>query len=159
MSASAVAPLLRYRDPNKAADWLCRAFGFKIDTVEREADGSLRFISLNAGNSSILVGPAGGTQLDEWLVQPDDIGGYGTQTCYLQVDDIAAHRAAAEAAGARIEMEPMIDEDGSAYYVCRDPEGHLWSFGTHSFTREKPAAPVAPAPSVAAAGAAFTHSA
>lgn len=142
MSASGVTPLLRYLDPHGAAEWLCRSFDFKIRTIEHEADGSLRCIALDAGQSTIVIGPVLGTELDNLMVQPSDIGGGSTQTCYATVDDIEAHYASAKAAGASIVVEPTIDDDGNSYYLCHDPEGHLWSFGTHSFNADANALPV-----------------
>ena len=134
MSSSSITPLLRYRDPQMAARWLCRAFGFRINKVDDQAGKLPQFITLDAGESTILIGPAFGTLLDDWLVQPEDVGGLGTQVCYLTVDDITEHRAAAVAAGATIEKGPMSNEDGSTYYICRDLEGHIWSFGTHALS-------------------------
>ena len=141
MSASGITPLLRYRDPHQAAEWLCRAFGFTINTTEHEPDGSLRCITLDAGRGLIVIGPVvSDTELDRLMAQPTDIGGISTQTCYATVDDVATHCQTARAAGASIAIEPTVDEGGTAYYLCRDPEGHLWSFGTHSFNTESAAA-------------------
>ncbi len=133
MSASAVSPFIRYEDPYEAASWLSEAFGFKIGNIEREPDGQLICITLDAGSSTIVIGPVDGTQLDGLLVQPADIGGVGTQTCYAHVTDVYGHYEKALAAGAHIELEPDLADDGSMFYLCRDPEGHLWSFGAMSF--------------------------
>jgi uncharacterized glyoxalase superfamily protein PhnB len=47
------------------------------------------------------------------------------------VDDADAHYARAAAAGAEIVLD-IVDEDyGGRGYSCRDPEGHLWNFGTY----------------------------
>jgi uncharacterized glyoxalase superfamily protein PhnB len=47
------------------------------------------------------------------------------------VSDCAAHYERAKAAGARIIDELEIKEYGGAGYSCRDPEGHLWWFGSY----------------------------
>ena len=91
MTASTVTPVLRYGDPLMAAEWLSRAFGFDVEHVARAADGEIEYISLRAGDSSVLIGPADGAPFDELLVQPGEIGGAGTQTCYLNVADIEEH--------------------------------------------------------------------
>ncbi|MEM9357062.1 MAG: VOC family protein, partial [Pseudomonadota bacterium] len=140
MSASAVSPFIRYEDPYEAASWLCEAFGFKVGKIEREPDGQLICITLDAGSSTIVIGPVDGTQLDGLLVQPADVGGVGTQTCYAHVKDVYAHYETAIAAGARVEIEPEAADDGAMFYLCRDPEGHLWSFGSMSFQPDIPAA-------------------
>ncbi|MEM8975069.1 MAG: VOC family protein [Pseudomonadota bacterium] len=139
MSASAVSPFLRYEEPEEAATWLCEAFGFKVGNIERETDGQLICITLDAGSSTIVIGPVDGTQLDGLLVQPAEVGGFGTQTCYAHVADVQAHYEQAAAVGANIEVEPDAADDGSMFYLCRDPEGHLWSFGTMSFSPDIPA--------------------
>jgi len=47
------------------------------------------------------------------------------------VDDADKHCARAVAAGAEI-LLPLEDADyGGRGYSCRDPEGHVWNFGTY----------------------------
>jgi uncharacterized glyoxalase superfamily protein PhnB len=47
------------------------------------------------------------------------------------VEDPDAHHARAVAAGAEVVM-PLEDKDyGGRGYSCRDPEGHVWSFGDY----------------------------
>ena len=65
------------------------------------------------------------------MKQPDEVGGAETQSCYLVVDDIAAHRARVEAAGAEIVVDLRDFAYGGRGYTCRDPEGH---FGTSAPT-------------------------
>ena len=42
-----------------------------------------------------------------------------------------AHHAQAVAAGAEIISPPTDMDYGSREYAARDPEGNIWSFGTH----------------------------
>jgi uncharacterized glyoxalase superfamily protein PhnB len=47
------------------------------------------------------------------------------------VADPDAHYAHARAAGAEI-VQDIADQDyGGRGYLCRDPEGHLWWFGSY----------------------------
>ncbi|TIO54779.1 MAG: glyoxalase, partial [Mesorhizobium sp.] len=47
------------------------------------------------------------------------------------VDDADAAYAKAKKAGARITQE-LVDRDyGSREFICLDPEGNVWSFGTY----------------------------
>jgi uncharacterized glyoxalase superfamily protein PhnB len=62
---------------------------------------------------------------------PQEIGGAGTQSAYIIVDDVDAHYARAKAAGAEIIKEVEDQSYGGRLYSCRDPEGHLWSFGSY----------------------------
>lgn len=53
------------------------------------------------------------------------------QVVCVRVQDADAHHAQAFAEGAEI-VEPLEDKpyDGRGY-SCRDPEGHVWNFGTY----------------------------
>jgi uncharacterized glyoxalase superfamily protein PhnB len=54
-----------------------------------------------------------------------------TQAAYVYVNDIDAHFARSQAAGAEI-VVPLKETDyGSREYSARDLEGHLWHFGTY----------------------------
>lgn len=135
-----MAPVLRYRDATGAAEWLRRAFGFEHDQTSEGPDGQAQYISLRVGDCFVLVCPAANSVLDHLMVQPAEVGGANTQMCYVTVQDLDAHRQRAHAAGATIELEPENDGAGGRFYVCRDPEGHLWSIGTRTLGQERAAA-------------------
>jgi uncharacterized glyoxalase superfamily protein PhnB len=50
---------------------------------------------------------------------------------YCIVTDADAHFARAKAAGAEITSEPVTQSYGGRDYTCKDPEGHVWTFGTY----------------------------
>lgn len=50
---------------------------------------------------------------------------------YVVVSDVDAHATRARAAGAEILRGPEDTDHGSREYAARDPEGHVWSFGTY----------------------------
>ncbi|HEU0063356.1 MAG TPA: VOC family protein [Hyphomicrobiaceae bacterium] len=129
---TAIIPTLRYSDVPRAIDWLCEAFGFAKHLVIDDEDGGIVYAELTIGASMIMVGPAEGSAFDGLMKQPDQIGGLETQICYLYVADAEVHRARAVAAGAEI----VLDIDAEGYtgrgYSCRDPEGHIWNFGTYN---------------------------
>src|SRR5215813_8408179 len=50
---------------------------------------------------------------------------------YVIVDDVDAHFARAKAAGAVITREPVTQDYGGRDYTAKDPEGHVWTFGTY----------------------------
>ena len=131
--STAITPVLRYRDADAAARWLCEAFGFQEHDRAQELDGRVRYVSLRLGDSVVLVRPVASSVLDEHMVQPDAIGGASTQICYLTVPDVASHHARAVGAGAKVLLEPQDDGLGGRFYTCRDLEGHLWSFGTRTY--------------------------
>jgi uncharacterized glyoxalase superfamily protein PhnB len=50
---------------------------------------------------------------------------------YVAIDDVDAHHDLARSEGADIVMAVHDTDYGSREYTARDPEGHLWSFGTY----------------------------
>jgi uncharacterized glyoxalase superfamily protein PhnB len=131
--ATAITPVLRYRDVGVASRWLCEAFGFQEHNRAQELGGHVRYVSLRLGDSFVLLRPIASSVFDNLMVQPEAVGGANTQICYLTIADATDHCAHAKAAGATIELEPQDDGLGGRFYTCRDLEGHLWSFGTQSY--------------------------
>ncbi|MDX2308215.1 MAG: VOC family protein [Hyphomicrobium sp.] len=132
MSATGLVPLIRYRDTGAAVDWLERAFGLEPVNIVREDNGTIAYAELSSGRGLVMVGPVGDSSLDALLRQPDEVGGLGTQACYVAVDDVAAHYARAVEAGAEIVLAFGDGDGDDRAYAARDPEGHIWSFGVYS---------------------------
>ena len=131
-TVSTIIPSLRYRDALAAIDWLCSAFGFEKQAVYADDNGVVQHAQLVFGNGMIMLGTvAGGSGWSELIAQPDEIGGRETQCPCVIVADCAAHYARAKAAGARIVEELETKDYGGMGYSCRDPEGHLWWFGSY----------------------------
>lgn len=126
-----VIPTVRYRDVAKAVDWLCRAFGMQMHRVVADASGAPRYAELTVGNGMLMVAPIEDTPFGKLMVQPDEIGGVETQVCYLCVANARTHYKRAKAAGAVILLEPDDEANRGRGYSCRDPEGHVWNFGTY----------------------------
>lgn len=134
-----VIPSLRYRDAPAMIDWLCKAFGFEKQAVYADGD-VVHHAQLTFGNGMVMLGSA--DNASAWgkrIAQPDEIGGRETQACYVVVADCAAHYAQAKAAGAEIVDALEARDYGGSGYSCRDPEGHLWSFGDYDPWAEHPA--------------------
>lgn len=127
---SPIVPTLRYRDVEAAMTWLTTAFGFSPHTILHAADGRVASAQLVHGSGMIILAPVGDSEFDGLMRQPDEIGGAETQSCYFIVVDADAHYAAARSAGAEMILDLQNFEHGGRGYLCRDPEGHLWSFGT-----------------------------
>ena len=130
-TTATIIPCLRYRDAPAAIDWLCRAFGFERHAVYAEGD-IVHHAQLVFGNGMVMLGSA--DTASEWgrrIAQPGDIGGLETQSPCVVVADVDAHYARAVAAGAEL-VQDIADQDyGGRGYSCRDPEGHLWWFGSY----------------------------
>ena len=131
--SSTVIPCLRYRDAPGMIDWLCDTFGFEKQMVIPNEDGTIAHSQLTFGSGMIMVGSVIKTE-SKWgrqIKQPDEIGRFETQSPYVVVDNVDALYERAKAAGAEILMEITDQDYGSRDFICRDPEGHLWSFGTY----------------------------
>jgi uncharacterized glyoxalase superfamily protein PhnB len=126
-----IIPTLRYRDARAAIDWLCRAFGFEEQLVVPGEGNAIAHAQLRLGNGMIMLGTATDDGFGKLQRTPEQVGGVGTQSPYVIVDDADAHHARAVAAGAKV-VYPLFDADyGGRGYSCLDPEGHLWNFGTY----------------------------
>jgi len=105
-------------------DWLSRAFGFEEVLRFNAEDGSVNHAEIQIGDGVIYLGDPG----DEYT-SPKRGGGVTVQI-HVYVDDVDAHYAQAQAAGAEIRLELHDTDYGDRRYDAYDPEGHLWSFAT-----------------------------
>jgi uncharacterized glyoxalase superfamily protein PhnB len=126
--ASTVMPCLKYRDAPAALQWLERAFGLKTRmAVPGEgnaiAHAEMTFADRGDQGMMMLGSRRKPEKSDPWSTAPFGI--------YVVVKDIDAHYARAKAAGAEIVVALHDTAYGSRDYSVRDPEGHLWSFGTY----------------------------
>jgi uncharacterized glyoxalase superfamily protein PhnB len=136
-----VVPALRYRDLPGAIDWLCAAFGFETQRVVPAPDGGVLYAQLTLGHGMVMLAPVTGSAFDQLMCQPDETGGAETQICYFCVEDALAHYERARAAGAEIVLDITDSPYGGQGYTCRDPEGHIWNFGTFDPWRSGEARP------------------
>jgi uncharacterized glyoxalase superfamily protein PhnB len=126
--SSKVFPALRYQDAPAAIDWLCRAFGLEKQLVIPGPNGTISHAQLKFGPDYIMLGSSKDDSLR--LKSPRELGGV-TQSIYIYIADVDAHHDRAKAAGAEI-LVPLQNTDyGSREYSARDPEGHIWHFGTY----------------------------
>ena len=142
-----ISASVHYRDPARAIDWLCEAFGFELRLKVEGDAGAIVHSELELGGGVIMVSGEGG-----WKRLPDrpfgasprSVGGKNTISLMVYVDDLDAHCARARAAGAVILVEPEISDYGDDYWVdrgygCEDLEGHTWWFGQRLKTKGVPA--------------------
>lgn len=137
-----------YDDPRAAIDFLCRAFGFRVRLLVDGEGGSVEHCELEYGEGLVMVGQAGNAKHQQGpapmvTASPRSTGGRVTQAAAIFVDDVDAHCAAAEAAGAVIGSPPTTQDYGADYWVDRsyraiDPEGHHWWFMQRIATGGKP---------------------
>ncbi|MEO1199956.1 MAG: VOC family protein [Pseudomonadota bacterium] len=126
-----IIPCLRYRNAVMMIEWLCDAFGFERHLVVEDGAGGIAHAQLVFGGGMIMLGSDLAGEFREFMAMPSDTGGRETQCAYIIVSDVDAHHARAEAAGAETIIAPRDEEYGGRGYSCRDPEGHIWSFGSY----------------------------
>ncbi|WP_439598914.1 VOC family protein [Falsiroseomonas sp.] len=123
-----LCPCLRYQDAPAALDWLERAFGFRRGLVVPDGTGGIAHAELHWGEAGLVM--LGSVREDPLGRAPGQLGGI-TGSIYLRTADADAAHARAMAAGAEL-VRPLQDTDhGSRHFTVRDPEGHVWSFGTY----------------------------
>lgn len=117
----------RYRDPASMIDWLTKAIGFELRVKYGEGD-DIQHAELTFGSSMIMVGKARDDDYGALVGFPGQSGG---KSLYVAVDDADALYARVKAAGAEILEELHRKDYGSRDFICRDPEGNVWCFGTY----------------------------
>jgi uncharacterized glyoxalase superfamily protein PhnB len=129
--ASSIIPALRYRDGHRAIEWLSNAFGFEKHLVVPDDDGGIAHAQLVLGDVMIMLGSSHEGDYGKLVKAPAEIEGFNTQSPYLVVENPDAMYAKAVAARAEIVIELRDEDYGGRGFTCRDPEGHLWSFGSY----------------------------
>jgi len=122
-----VFPAYRYREPLRMLDWLCAAFGFAVRAKYLDGD-VLAHAELALGSSIIMVGRVRSDDYGRRVGAPGEGGG---QSTYVATADVDRAFERAQKAGAKILQAPVDRDYGSREFICADPEGHVWSFGTY----------------------------
>ena len=129
---SAVIPALRYRDAPAAIEWLCRVIGFEKHLVVPGPDNAIAHAQLALGGGMLMLGSVdNGSEFGTRIRQPDEIGGYETQSAYVVVADADAVLARAKAEGWTIVIDIKDEDYGGRGFSCLDPEARLWNVGTY----------------------------
>ena len=124
MTHTEIIPYIFYRDVPKALEWLARAFGFKEEMrTGTPSGGTHGEMSLNG--QRIMMGQGA----KDWgMVSPHEAT-LATMGVFIYLDDVDAHHARAQAAGAEIVHQPRNESYGRTY-TARDLDGHPWFFTT-----------------------------
>lgn len=122
-----IYPTFRYRDAAGIIDWLEKAFGFTVHAKHLDGD-KVAHAQLAFGSALIMLGSV---RDDEYGAMVGEPGPHGGKSTYIAVDDCDRMFERAKAAGATILEEPTDRDYGSREFLCADPEGNVWSFGTY----------------------------
>lgn len=129
--AQTIYPAVRYRDAAAAIEWLKSALGFEEHVVYANDDGSIAHAELRLNGNLIMLGSTKGS--DEFGKSPLDLGGV-TGSTYIALNSAAEvdeHYERAKKAKGHIIRELNDTDYDSHEFGVRDPEGHIWSFGTY----------------------------
>jgi uncharacterized glyoxalase superfamily protein PhnB len=133
-----VVPMFSYEDVGRAADWIAQAFGFTETGRWADDDGRVTHVNMELDGGMIMLGYPSSDyqspkhhaevceQAHKWRETPFVVDGV-----HVAVDDIDAHYARAQAAGATI-LSELEDNTGigQRQYRAEDLEGHRWMFAT-----------------------------
>lgn len=119
-----VLPHIVYRDVPRAVAWLSAHFGF----TERYRYGEpVSGAQMVLGNACIML-----HEERPGSASPSEIGGRGTQSLTVFVEDVEAHYERTKAAGAVIVEELHETCYGELQYGAEDLDGHHWLFSRHA---------------------------
>jgi len=125
-----VYPSVRYNDAKAAIAWLTSALGFEEKEVYEGDGDTIAHAELQLAGNLIMLGSV---KDDPYGTSPKNLGGV-TGGIYIALDsdaEVDAAYARAKATEAQI-IRALEDTDyGSHEFGVRDPEGHIWSFGTY----------------------------
>ena len=124
--ADAMLAYFGYRRADKAIDFLCEAFGFRVLVRYDTDDGQVMHAELARGSSVVMLGTGTDEQRDA-----SRTGEAATRGLYLVTDDVDAAFARATAAGASVVWAPHDTEFGTRRCRVLDLEGYEWSFGSY----------------------------
>lgn len=126
-----IIPCLYYRDASKAIDWLCDVFEFERKAVYKNDAGGVMHAELTFGAGMIMLGDNREGPFGRLMKHPREIDGCETQAPYVIVADADEIYARVVKAGCEILVAIKDESYGGRGFMCRDLEGHVWSFGTY----------------------------
>ena len=121
-----ITAYLLYEDVAAALAWLSNTFGFVERMRLPGPDGKVVHAEMEFADGVVMLGNPGPDYQN-----PKRLGNT-TQMLYVYVDDVDKHYEHAKRIGASILDEPADMFYGDRRYSAEDPEGHQWSFATHT---------------------------
>ena len=123
-----IFPAYRFKNASAMIDWLTGTVGFTVHARYDGEDGKVAHAELAFGSSMIMFGDGKDDAFGEIVGAAGEQGG---KSLYVAVDDVDALFDRVKGSGTVIE-EGLTERDyGSREFICRDPEGNVWCFGTY----------------------------
>lgn len=126
-----IIPTMKYKNAQKAIDWLCNAFGFEKRLIVEGENNTIAHAQLTFGNSMIMLSSENENEYGKLVKVPESLNRNNTQAPYIVVEKIDDHYEKAVAAGAKILIAIKDEQYGGRGYTCEDTEGYLWNFGSY----------------------------
>jgi uncharacterized glyoxalase superfamily protein PhnB len=136
MAEQRVIPMFSYEDVGRAADWIAEAFGFTETGRRSDDEGRVTHVNMELDGGLVMLGyPSADYQSPKHHADVCEQARKWSETqfvvdgVHVSVDDIDAHYARAEAAGA--DMLSALEDNlgvGQRQYRAEDIEGHRWMF-------------------------------
>lgn len=124
-----VTPCLRYRDAKAAIAWLGRVVGFTEHLVVPGEEDRITHAQLVLGTGMVMLGS---DRQDMYGFRAPGPNGSGAALNCFIIDDLDALFDRVTAEGETALEGGVVDTPyGSRAFTIRDPEGHLWHFGTY----------------------------
>ena len=114
---------LTVNDLQKSLAWYTDVLGFSVDR-RHERDGTLRAVSLRAGEVRILLGQ------DDGAKGLDRVKGEGFSLQIVTSQDLDALAARVKARGGVLDTEPMDTPFGARIFRLHDPDGFKLTIST-----------------------------
>ena len=132
-SKAKIIPSIRYKNCQRAIEWLCEVFGFERYLIVPSDVGSILHAQLVYNDCMVMLGSAHeGDEFGRLNSSPTELKGQNTASIYMVVSDVDAHYKKSVEGGAEIVLDIKDEDYGGTGYTCMDIEGHLWNFGTYN---------------------------
>lgn len=118
----------RFRNATAMLEWLTQTIGFEVLARYDNDDGTVAHAELALGSSIIMCGEVRDDAFGALVGAPGEQGG---KALYIAVEDVDTLFDRVSASGVKIEEQLTDRSYGSREFICRDPEGNVWCFGTY----------------------------
>ncbi len=123
-----VSPYLTVVDPDKAADFYQRAFGFTLAESSKDDAGKTIHVEMRYNGAVIMMGAEG--TCGNPAKAPVNTENHSPVGLYVYCEDVDAFYQKAIAEGGQSNMEPQDTFWGDRMCSILDDDHHCWSFAT-----------------------------